>query len=177
MAAESSAIINTPENQNFLSPLNFRFQIKRAPHVNFFIQRVNLPAMRLPGVQYPNPIQNIPYYGEHMEFADLNIEFIVDEDLNNYLEIHNWMNALGTPNNLEEFRSISEQQQFTGNGIFSDISLFILSSAKNPNFEVIYRDCYPSSLTELEFDTSDESIKYLTCIATFKYTSYKIEQL
>lgn len=177
MAAESSAIISTPENKNFLSPLNFRFQIKRAPHVNFFIQKVNLPAMRLPDVQYPNPIQNIPYFGEHMEYADLVIEFIVDEDLQNYLEIHNWMNALGTPNSPSEYRTIEKNASYTGEGLFSDVSLLILSSAKNPNYEVIYRDCYPSALTELQFNTGDENIKYLTCMASFKYISYRIEQL
>ena len=86
-----SAVTNTPENKNFLSPINFRFQIKRSPHLNFFIQRVNLPAIRLPHVTYPNPVQNIPYFGEHMEYADLVIEFKVDEDLQNYLELHNWI--------------------------------------------------------------------------------------
>ena len=172
-----SAIDNTPENKNFLSPLNFRFQIKRAPHLNFFIQRVNLPAIRLPEVLYPNPIQNIPYYGEHMEYADLIIEFKVDEDLQNYLEIHSWMNKLGTPEDLDQFREISKEQTYTGNGIFSDITLIILSSAMNANYEIVFRDCYPTTLTELEFNTSEVDVNYLTCSASFKYTLYNINRL
>lgn len=172
-----SAIDNTPENKNFLSPLNFRFQIKRAPHLNFFIQKVNLPTMRLPEVMYPNPVQNIPYFGEHMEYADLIIEFKVDEDLQNYLEIHNWMNKLGTPERLDQYREISQQESYTGDGVFSDITLIILSSAMNANYEVVFRDCYPSALTELVFDTSDTDVKYLTCSASFKYTLYNINQI
>ena len=102
-----SAVTNTPENKNFLSPINFRFQIKRSPHLNFFIQRVNLPAIRLPDVTYPNPVQNIPYFGEHMEYADLVIEFKLDEDLQNYLELHNWLIQLGTPERLDQYREIA----------------------------------------------------------------------
>ena len=52
-----SAINNTPENKNFLSPLNFRFQIKKAPNVNFFIQKVNIPQIELPQVDTPNPFE------------------------------------------------------------------------------------------------------------------------
>jgi hypothetical protein len=172
-----SAVTNTPENKNFLSPINFRFQIKRSPHLNFFIQRVNLPAIRLPDVTYPNPVQNIPYFGEHMEYADLVIEFKVDEDLQNYLELHNWLIQLGTPERLDQYREISQKETYTGEGVFSDITLIVLSSAMNANYEIVFRDCYPMALSELEFDTSSEDVNYLTCMATFKYTLYNINQL
>ena len=62
-------------------------------------------------------------------------------------------------------------------GIFSDITLIVLSSAMNANYEIVFRDCYPMALSELEFDTSSEDVNYLTCMATFKYTLYNINQL
>ena len=84
-----SAIDGTPTNKNFLSPLNFRFQIKRAPHINFFIQQVNIPGIGVPEVQTPNPMVQIPYPGEHLTYDTLSITFAVDEDLHNYMELHN----------------------------------------------------------------------------------------
>ena len=83
-----TAVDNTPANKNFLSPLNFRFQIKKAPNVNFFVQKVNIPeiAVRAPDVM--NPFVKIPYPGDHLEYGIFNISFKVDEDLQNYLEIH-----------------------------------------------------------------------------------------
>ena len=44
----------------------------------------------------PIPIEGNVQYGE------LNIEFIVDEDLRNYMELHNWIRALGVPQGDDE---------------------------------------------------------------------------
>ena len=70
-----SAIDNTPSNKNFLSPLNFKFQIKKAPHVNFFIQKVNIPDVKLISPEYPNPFVNAPIPGEHLTYGILEITF------------------------------------------------------------------------------------------------------
>ena len=104
-----SVIDNTPANKNFLSPLNFRFQIKKAPHVNFFIQKVNIPSIALPNPTVSNPFVNIPYPGEHLRYGDLEISFKVDEDLQNYLEIHNWLVSLGKPENFDQYKQIQNR--------------------------------------------------------------------
>ena len=42
------SILDTqPTNKNFLSPLGFRFTIKKAPNLNFFVQSVNIPTLSL----------------------------------------------------------------------------------------------------------------------------------
>ena len=80
-----SAILDqTPSNRNFLSPLNFKFTIKKAPHVNFFIQKVNVPQIILKPPIAGNPFTNIPYPGDHIDYSTLEITFKVDEDLQNY---------------------------------------------------------------------------------------------
>jgi hypothetical protein len=73
-----TAIDNTPANRNFLSPLNFKFQIKKAPHVNFFIQKVNIPSVAIPSPQPNNPFVKTPIPGEHVNFGDLTITFKVE---------------------------------------------------------------------------------------------------
>ena len=100
-----TAIDNTPSNKNFLSPLNFKFQIKKAPHVNFFIQKVNIPSISIETNPSPNnPFVKTPIPGEHISYSDLSISFKVDEDLTNYMELHNWIKALGKPQNFEQFK-------------------------------------------------------------------------
>ena len=75
-----SALDSTPSNRNFLSPLNFKFILKRAPHVNFFLQKVNLPQVTINRTpEYSNPLINIPLAGEFVTFSPLNITFKVDE--------------------------------------------------------------------------------------------------
>ena len=56
-----TAIDNTPENRNFLSPLNFKFSIKKSPNMNFFLQKVNLPSITQDVIVIPtnfNPLYN-----------------------------------------------------------------------------------------------------------------------
>jgi hypothetical protein len=172
-----TAIENTPENKNFLSPLNFRFQIKKAPHVNFFIQQVNIPSITLPSPEPNNIFVKTPIPGEHLTYSELRISFKVDEDLMNYLEIHNWIRALGKPESFEEYKAISEKPSYTGDGIYSDISVLVLSSNKMPNFEITYADAYPVFISDLVFKTTDSDISYITAEATFKYTYYKISNI
>jgi hypothetical protein len=168
---------NTPENKNFLSPLNFKFQIKKAPHVNFFIQKVNIPAISIPPPQPNNPFVKTPIPGEHVNFGDLMITFKVDEDLKNYLEIWNWIIALGKPENFDQYRQIYEKPSYTGEGIYSDISLMILSSTKMPNYEITYVDAFPVDLSQALFNTVDTDVNYIEASATFKYTYYTITNI
>lgn len=171
-----SAIDNTPSNKNFLSPLNFKFQIKKAPHVNFFIQKVNIPSITLPTPESTNPFVNIPYPGEHLKYGNLEISFKVDEDLQNYLEIHNWLVALGKPENFDQYKTIQNIDPATGNGIYSDISLHILSSTKMPNYEIIFIDGFPVSLSDVSFNSVDSDVNFIQASAVFRYTYYNINK-
>ena len=169
-----SALENTPTNPNFLSPLNFKFSIKRAPHINFFIQKIGIPSISLPTYESPNPFVKIPEPGEHLDYGDLQITFRVDENIQNYLEIHNWLRALGKPKDFKEYRTLSQNPAYTGDGIRSDISLLILSSAKVPNYELTFTEAYHKYLRELVFDTTKSDVEYIEATATFKYLLFEI---
>lgn len=165
-------------NHNFLSPLNFRFILRRAPATEFFIQNINLPGFKLGAPNFPNPFVLIPEPGEHLNYNPLNITFKVDEDLTNYLEIHKWMKHLGKPKNFEEYREVAvEVPQISGEGVKSDISLIVYSNIKNPNFTINFIDAFPISLGDIQFDTRLDDIAYLTATATFKYVYYDILSL
>jgi len=172
-----TAIENTPINHNFLSPLNFKFQIKKAPHVNFFIQKVNIPGISIGSVATPNPYVKFQYSGEHIAYEDLSISFKVDEDLKNYLEIHNWLKSLGKPESYEQYANLASKPVYTGDGIMSDISVIVLSSTKMANYDVVYKDAFPVSLSSITFKSTDTDVSYLEATATFKYTIYDIVKI
>lgn len=172
-----SALENTPQNRNFLNPLNFKFAIKRAPNVNFFIQRVNIPSISLPSLEIPTMFNPIPIPYTHMEYGEFGITFKVDEDFQNYLEMHNWIRALGFPEQFEEYSAISKNQEYTGTGLTSDISLIVLNSSKRPNYEFVFRNAFPTELSSIDFDTSDEDVDYVSASASFKYTLFDIQKI
>ena len=172
-----SAIDNVPTNKNFLSPLGFKFAIKRAPHINFFVQKANVPSLALPSIDIPTQFVPIPTNYTHVDYGRFEVTFAVDEDLKNYLEIHDWMRALGFPDNYDEHAALSRVPQYTGEGLVSDLSLIILNSNKRGNFEFTFRDAFPVSLSGMQFDTTRDDVQYVTAIAEFAYIMYDITKV
>jgi hypothetical protein len=172
-----SALDSNPANKNFLSPLNFSFKIKKAPYTNFFIQKVNVPRMMLPDVQVPTPFINLPKPGDHITFESLSITFKVDEDLQNYMEIYNWIAQMGKPQTFDQYATIQNQDPLSGLGIYSDIELIILDGKRNPNYGVVFQDAFPTDLGELQFESTADDIDFVTTSATFKYKLYTIEKI
>lgn len=172
-----TALDKNPTNHNFLSPLNFKFQIKRAPHINFFIQEINLPSISIQPKEVGNPFVKIPYPGDHIDYSVLTVKFKVDEDLKNYLEMHSWLRGLGFPQSFDEYSTLSNQNQLEGKGLRSDISLIILNSTKLPNYEITFTEAFPTSLSELMFTTTEETVNYMTATVDFRYILYNIEKI
>lgn len=173
-----SAIDGTPVNKNFLSPLNFKFVLKRAPHVNFFLQKVNLPTVTInPTPIYSNPLIDIPLAGEFVTFAPLSITFKVDEDLQNYLEIFNWIKALGDYGRDGDYAKLQNATPGSDKGLYSDISLMVLSSTKMPNYDIVFTDAFPTNLTAMTFNTTDQDVNYIEAQAEFRYTIFEINNI
>jgi len=169
-----TALDNIPENQNFLNPLNFVFQVKKLPHVKFFIQSINIPGISLSPTAQANPFVSIPKGGDHIAFDELQLSFKVDEDMENWKEIYNWIKGVGFPNRFDEYAELKNVPPLSGLGLISDISLLVLSSSRNPIFDIVFRDAQPITLSSLIFDTKLQDVNCLTATATFKYLSYSI---
>ena len=171
------------ENRNFLSPIGFKFSLKRAPGVAFFCNQANIPSMDLGIAEQPTYLRNIPTPGDKIQFGDLTLRFLVDEDLVNYMELQRWIRGLGYPESMEEFRKLEGEAVLPGNfgqagdNIYSDGTLQILSSNLVPSFQVVFNDMFPYNLSTVTFDATDTDIEYFTADVSFKYTIYKLTDL
>jgi len=165
-----------PKNLNAIQSVHFKFQIKRSPEIEYFIQKAPIPGMALGYEMVPNPFVFIPKPGDHLDFNELDIVFRVDEELANYLCIHNWMRALGKPENFKEYAKIEAVPMWTGEGIYSDLSLSLLSAKQNAIFECVFEDAFPVGLSNLDFDTTQSDLTYLKASARFMYRDYKFKQ-
>ena len=171
-----TAIDRTPQNRDFLSPLNFKLLIKKCPGVEFFSQKLKVPSITLGVADYPNPFVNIPLPGDHLIFTPFEIEFKVDEDLKNYLEIWNWMIGLGFPHDFGQYKALADKPIISGEGIYSDLSVISLEGAHNPNIEAVFIDAYPVFLSEVEY-LSTGDVMYVTAQATFRYTLFTLGKM
>lgn len=172
-----TALDKTPLNQNFQSPLNFKFFIKKAPYLTFFVQKTAVPEISLQSAEQPNPFVTIPIPGDHITYDPFQLTFKVDENLKNYVEMHDWVRSMGFPDNFEEYSYLSNRPSGTLNGITSDLQLLILSSSENPTFSVNFIDAFPIHLSALGFNTTDPTVNYIEATVSFKYTSFYIENI
>lgn len=168
-----SAITTQPGNINFLSPVGFDFKIKRLPTVNFFVQSVLLPGIQLGVATRPTPFKMTYEPGDRPEFSDLQLTFKIDEDMKNYIEVFNWMIALGFPDSYDQYSFDQNNNTISDNKPKSQGTLTILNNSMVTNIQVNFEDLFPISLSDVPFDTRDASLEYLEATATFKFNSYK----
>ena len=171
------------ENRNFLSPVGFKFSLKRAPGVAFFCNQANIPSIDLGIAEQPTWLKNIDVPGDKIQFGDLTLRFLVDEDLVNYMELQRWIRGLGYPEDMDEFRKLEGEAVLpnnfgqAGDNIYSDGTLQILSSNLVPQFQVVFTDLFPYTLSTVTFDATDSDIEYFTADVSFKYTIYNLTDM
>jgi hypothetical protein len=171
---------NVIANRNFLSTLGFKFTITRAPKVAYFSNNANIPDLTLGVVNQPNYLNDIPVPGDKIEFADFTLKFLVDENLENYMEIQNWMRGLGFPESLQEIYDLQKTKSKYENppksqmNIYSDGTLIVYNSNQNYNFEVRFKSLFPYKLSSLQFDSTVPDNQYFSADVSFKYMMYNI---
>jgi hypothetical protein len=163
-------------NRNFLSPIGFKFSLVKEPKVAFFCNAASIPEITLGTSVQTSYLKDIDVPGDKIAYGDLNIRFLVDEDLQNYMAIHNWITGLGFPESTQEYKdAITNDRGLRDEDyVFSDGSLRILNSNYNDIAVVKFKDLFPVSLTSLTFDTSLTDVEYLTADVVFRYTIYDI---
>jgi hypothetical protein len=142
-----------PTSQDYASPTQFKFSVIKLPKVEFFATQVNIPGVSLGVANQPTPLKDLPNPGDKLTYNPLELTFIVDENLENYQEIHGWLVGLGFPRD-------------------SDATLSILTSKNNAIQEVRFRDIFPISLSGLQYDQQATDVQYLTASVTFNYEIY-----
>lgn len=168
---------NQAANLNFLSPLGFRFTLKRSPKVNFFVTDINIPSLNLGFVNVPSPFKIVEIPGDKPDFGNLRVTFKVDENMENYLEIFNWLIKLGFPEDFTQYAAIAGSATGSGEGTVADATLTILNSSQSPNLEVQFEGLFPIGISEVNMTTADIDVNYVTATAEFKFNLMKVVKL
>ena len=172
----ASAFDNQIQNRNFLSPVGFKFTISKEPKVSFFSNSCRIPEITLGTAIQPTYLKDIDVPGDKISYGDFYLRFLVDENLENYMAIHNWITGLGYPETTQEYANLilNDDGLSDPKEVFSDGSLRILNSNYNTVAVVKFKDLFPVSLSSLDFEATDADVNYFTAEVTFKYTIYDI---
>jgi len=153
-----TSLTDQPENINPLADVQFRFDVAALPKTSFFVQSVNLPGVALEGAVISTPqLQNFSRHTGIITYDPLNVTFLIDEYLKNWQEVFQWM--------------IGEENKYTS------AVLTILSSSMNPTMELHFKDIFPTSLSEVSFDSTTTDPTYQVATVNFNYTEYIIKNL
>ena len=83
----ASAFGKQIQNRNFLSPVGFQFSLTKEPKVTFFCTSARIPEISLQLTVQPSYLKDLDIPGEKISYGDLNLRFLVDEDMSNYLSL------------------------------------------------------------------------------------------
>jgi len=174
--ATRNAFAGQIQNRNFLSPIGFKFTIAKTPKVDFFCNSARIPEIVLGTAIQATYLKDIDVPGDKLQYGDFSLRFLVDEELENYMAVHNWLTGLGFPETPQQFKDLTTDpdNQRDPNEAFSDGSLHILNSNYRTSAIVKFEGMFPTSLSSLEFEATDNDINYFTAEVNFKYTVYNM---
>lgn len=163
--AQANWLEDKIDNLNYLAPQGFKLSIENFPKVAFLCQAANIPGVRIPDINVATPFRDIPIAGTETEYDDLVVKFLIDENMENYVSIHKWIAKTGLAERFD-----TDKDPIEGN-----ISLEILNSNFNSNVQIEFENAWPTALTPVAFDATEQGVQYLTATATFKYSIYRIK--
>jgi hypothetical protein len=157
------------QHLNYLSGNRAVLTIHELPDTSFTLVDFQIPGLQLPPPEHASPYFQRPEYGETLLYEALDLDFIVMENLSNWLEIHDWMNHLGAPRDKAKEH---KGRPFT----YSDATVTVYSSHNNPLLRVHFRECVPASLGHIAFSESIQETTTVQSFLTLQYWRYDIER-
>ena len=158
-----------PTNLNQLNVVSFDISFSRLPSVQYFCQRISLPTIVLGETNEPSPFLNLPLEGDTLTFEAMSLSFIVDEDLQNYISIYEWLTALGFPRTYGQFAALKEPATGSDQTKYSDLTIVLHTNKSNPNYRIRFTDCFPTSLSSIQFDATPTGMDPIVVDATFNF--------
>lgn len=145
---------------NLSNNTNYKLEIAGYPNLTYFVTSTQLPQMSMQPVQTDFRGNQCIVPGDKIEYDSLTVEFLVNEDWANYIELYKWIKDQRWKNNPKDH--------------FSDLTLWVLNNNKLPITKIVYYDAFPTSVSELDFDSSTTEPVNLTCSVTFSYQSFSL---
>ena len=155
---------------NYLSPTAFRVIVPKMPRFTYFIQSVSIPTIVVGMMEIPAfkglPKQQAPSI---LDLSDnLIINFTIDENMQNWQEVYDWMTDI-----------VPTDENFASSNIsidkYSPIIVLIYNNAKKLKKKITFNNCFPISLAGFEFNSASTEIDPITITANFEFSEFTVE--
>ena len=162
---------NKPNTYNLLTGNQFKFEVSRIPILTKFVTAVNVPSIEFLSTDLKTAYGvNIPIATGKYIFSDVTVSFLVDEELESWREIYEWIRRLGPLNDDSEEIMYDNCYEST-----ETAELTILNRVYKPNLKFKFYHFFPIALTGFSFTTTAAESIQISSAATFRYAYYDIE--
>lgn len=109
--------------------------------------------------------------GTKMEYSPLSITFTLDEAMETWKNMYNWFTSMADP---EGFETRGDGTRISGKvHALSDATLTVLNNMNNPVMRIHFKNIFPLTMGDINFDTGLSADTIMTNTVTFRYESYK----
>jgi hypothetical protein len=146
-------------NSNLLSLTGFKLQIHTVDfkHTQYFALSASFPSVSLPEVTtgFKNNAGFVT--GDKLAYDPLTIRVAIDENLESYNEIFNWLTHNTKNDDLKVY----------------DITLCFLTNHNNVGRSVRFTNAFPTNLGGIEFSVQQSDVEYASIDVTFRYDYFE----
>jgi len=156
---------------NNLSQVNrFEFVFSNLPNITYTLNEVILPGLSTNNPEVPTVLNPVYYGGDKTVFEPLTVNFYVQEDFANYLEIHDWIRAITFPSSFSDRKNLERFEGTNHSGF-----LTINDSYNRPLYRFHFENIMPNNISGLQLMSLDANEIFAS--ATFNYTIYHREKV
>ena len=192
---QGDALMRQPTVFDYSQQSQFKVFLPLFPTTEWFVVRANVPGVSLGQAVQTTPLLDMPIIGDKLTYDDFYVTFLVDEELKNYTEMHDWLINCAAPETRSQFQGkarpdgIPQRPQteimdlILGNvkssdrDLYSNLDLFIMSSKNNPVVKIQMVEAFPISLTNIEYSHQESDVTYAECTATFAFSYFTISAI
>ena len=194
-SGQGDALNRQPTVFDYSQQSQFKVFLPLFPTTEWFVVRANVPGVSLGQAVQTTPMLDMPIIGDKLTYDDFYVTFLVDEELKNYTEMHDWLINCAAPETRSQFQGkarpdgIPKRPQteimdlILGNikesdrDLYSNLDLFIMSSKNNPVVKIQMVEAFPISLTNIEYSHQESDVTYAECTATFAFSYFTISAI
>jgi hypothetical protein len=159
-----------PENKNILLKTHYLFHIKRLPSTSYFCNLVDVPGMNITAIDQPTIFNPIKRPGGAVEHDFLHVQFMLDENLSNWMELFNWIKECSDYTSFEDYRPPSKH-------FSQDARVYILNSDNQIQMKFTFDNLFPVRVGKITWDSKIKDSLPIYCDAHFAFTSYNVETI
>lgn len=155
------------KNYNEALVTNWQLVFESFPGIDYFAQSVTIPSITVDGIRVPHKNQRMFVPDNLIEYGQLTVTFIIDEDFENYDIL------------LEEFRKQEKATQGNGNNIrelLHDVSVIRYSSNKVPIAVFKFRDASLTNLGSINYTSTVSEAEVILCDISLNITDMVVER-